>query len=159
MKRFRSLLAAPLAALVLAGGALVQPAMPTRAEEIWCFDDPVVAVNGHLLDIKVEQPLANILTMRSTTITVVIPKNVPGSVTMNDVSAFPMQTAVSRTGAAWSGSGAIPVTIVTSVSAKSNYPVQVAATPVLNVLGLLGSPSTATGTANTAIKLSTKVGG
>src|SRR5262245_23463625 len=110
------------------------------------------------MDIKVEQPLANLLTMRSTALTVLVPSNVSASVVLDDISAFPMKTTISRTGAAWSGIGSIPITITATVTAASAYPVQVVATKLLS-LGTVLSSSGASGHANTPVRLKTSVGG
>src|SRR5581483_2692403 len=113
------------------------------AFETWCFDDPVVSVNGNLVDIQVQLPLQYLLSMRRTTVTVVIPSNVRGAVVLNDVSAFPMTTTIAATGPRWSGSGPVPVTIVTSVQSAVSHAVKVQATPLANLsrLSLLGRPA------------------
>lgn len=129
-----------------------------RAVDAWCADDPVVSVNGQLLDIQLQMPLANLLTMRSTTLTVIIPSNVTGAVVLDDVSAFPMHTSVSPTGPAWSGAGAVPITIQAWVVATTSYPERVVATPVLNLTTPLAPPATASGTANSLLTLLTAIG-
>ncbi len=134
-------------------------ARPAHADALWCFDDPVISVGGRLVDVQVQMPIANLLTMRSTTLTVVIPKNVSGAVVLNDVSAFPMRTIVSATGPAWNGSGSIPITVTANVSAWTNYPIKLTVRPVLNLSNLLSvlSASTASGTANTPLVLRTSL--
>ena len=150
----RRLLLALCVPLCLVLGAMPALAGHARADEVWCFDDPVISVDGHLVDVKVEMPLANLLTMRSTATTVVIPKNVPGSVVLNDISAFPMQTTISRTGAAWSGHGSLPITILTTVTASQSYPARVIAEADLTGLLMLGRPATVNGITNTTMHLS-----
>lgn len=112
------LLAAVL--MVLAGGA--------SAYELWCADDPVVAVEGRLLDIQVQMPVDHLLEMRSTTLTVVIPRNTTGAVVVDDVSAFPMRTSIAPTGPPWAGTGGVPVTLVVEVEAATSYPIRLVAT-------------------------------
>jgi hypothetical protein len=143
--------------LCLVLGFLPALAGQAHADDVWCFDDPVISVNGHLVDVKVEMPLANLLTMRATTLTVVIPKNVSGFVVLNDISVFPMKTTVSRTGAAWSGHGEVPITVLATVMATTSYATRVIATADLSVLLPLASV-TVTGTTNTTMRLSMGLG-
>ena len=146
-------------------------AAPRRADayDTWCAVDPIFWIGGHLLDVQVQMPVRYLVTMRSTTLTVVIPQNVPGFVLVDDISAFPMQTSVESRGPRWDGSGPIPVTIIVVVQADIDYEVRVTATPVLSlpspVAGLtttLGSvvygPSTISGTANSRLVLSIALG-
>jgi len=78
-------------------------------------------------------PVSNLLSMRSTSLTIIIPANASGAVVVDDVSAFPMKTTISATGPVWNGLGALPITIVTDVSAGTNYQVRVKATPVASL--------------------------
>jgi hypothetical protein len=157
-RRIRILALAPLLALALFTVGTTRQAAPADAFETWCFDDPIIIVDGQLIDIRVNLPLANLLTMRSTTLTVVIPSNVKGAVVLDDVSAFPMKTVVSATGPKWSGKGNLPITVKAHVTSTKAFPIQVVATPLIGLnaplLGLL-SPLTgttkATGTANTTL--------
>lgn len=151
----------PVLALVLALSSVAAlRGGRAQAWESWCFDDPVIAVDGQLIDLRVQLPLAQLLAMRSTTLTVVIPSNVRGAVVLDDVSAFPMKTVVSPTGPAWNGKGTLPLTVTTSVSATAGFPIKVVATPLLGIgaplLGLL-SPLTgttsATGQANSPLTM------
>jgi len=128
------------------------------AGETWSADDPVVSIGGRLLDIQVQMPLEHVVTMRSTTLTVGIPRNVAGVVLVDDVSAFPMQTTMTATGAPWNGIGAIPIKLVVVVSAASDYPVRVVATPLANLTTPLAAPTTVTGAANTRIVVPMSLG-
>src|SRR5215207_9661919 len=69
-------------ALFAVAALAVAAATPDRADawEVWCFDDPVISVNGNLVDIQVQMPLDHLLTMRSTNLTIVIPSNTSGAV-------------------------------------------------------------------------------
>src|SRR5215216_5043543 len=129
--------------------------VPDRAAayETWCADDPVVSVGSRLADIQVQQPADKVAVMRATTLTVIIPQNVPGAVVVDDVSAFPMRTTVVARGPKWDGAGPIPVTIVVEVTASSSYPVRVVASPLPSAATPLASPVTATGTSNARIEL------
>ena len=155
MRRILLALCLPLC-LVL--GLMPALAGHAGADDIWCFDDPIISVNGHLVDVKVEMPLANLLTMRSTALTVVIPKNVPGFVVLNDISVFPMQTTISRTGAAWSGHGSVPITVLARVTASKTYAARMIATSDLALLLPLAPPVTVNGTSNTTMRLSMGLG-
>src|SRR4051794_16221173 len=117
----------PIRLAIAAAAALALCAIATigrgdqkaSAFETWCFDDPVVSVNGNLVDIQVQLPLLNLLSMRRTTVTVVIPQNVKGYVVVNDISAFPMTTTISATGPTWSGKGAVTITVITNVQSTA----------------------------------------
>jgi hypothetical protein len=128
---------------VLLGLALV-PAKSARASADWCWDDPIISVGGRLMDIQVQMPVKHLLTMRSTTLLVIIPRNMYGFVVLDDISAFPMETMVRPWGPAWDGKGDIPITIVATVVAKTDYDIRIVAKPVLNlsspVQTLLSSP-------------------
>jgi hypothetical protein len=129
-----------------------------KAGETWCADDPVVSVGGRLLDIQVQMPVDNVLTMRSTALTVVIPQNLAGSVVVDDISAFPMHTTVSPTGPAWAGSGPVPITIQVQVAAATAFPVRVVATPLLNLTTPLASTTSAVGEANALLTVPMTLG-
>ncbi len=150
--------AALAAALVVIGIAAAAPRGHAQAFDAWCADDPIISVNGNLVDVQVQMPLANLLTMRSTSLTIVVPRNVSGSVVLDDVSAFPMHTTISATGKAWNGVGSVPITIDTYVSASSTYTTKVVATPVLNLSNLLASPSSTSGWTNELFALSMGIG-
>jgi hypothetical protein len=139
--------------------ALATSLIPGRAAgfEVWCADDPIVSVGGHLIDIQVQMPVDKLLAMRSTRLTVIIPRNVPGFVLLDDISAFPMQTTVVASDPPWAGTGSLPVRVMVDVTAALNYPVRVAAKPV-NLSTLLSGPTTATGTANIRIELRLALG-
>ncbi len=151
--RYRLLVAVVTLAVVLL--ALLAPlAGPVHAVDGWCADDPVLEVNGIALDLQVQMPVSDVLTLRSTTTTVVIPSNVRGRVLVDDVSAFPMTTRVAAIGAPWSGSGALPITVLVDVSAATSYPERVVATQPLTLTQILPNQATAMGTANTRLVLS-----
>jgi hypothetical protein len=146
-----------LSALLLTGTAFLA-AHRAHAFEGWCFDDPIIAVNGNLVDVRVELPLLKLLAMRSTSLTVVIPQNVSGSVVLDDVSVFPMKTTISPTGPAWNGTGSIPVTIRTMVNASGSFSIQTVATPLLNLTTPLAAPTGASGTTNATLSLPLTLG-
>ncbi len=129
----------------------LQPDRRALAYETWCADDPVIAVNGRLVDIQVQMPLQNVLAMRTTALTVVIPGNVAGSVVVDDVSAFPMQTQVVATAPAWNGRDPLPITVIADVTATTSYPIRLVITPLTDTGAPLAPPTVATGTANTRL--------
>lgn len=132
---------------------LCLPVAPAAASVTWCADDPLIAVEGRLLDIQVQMPVENLLTMRLTMLTVVIPQNVSGQVLVDDVSAFPMTTTISRTGPVWQGQGRLPVLVVVEVLAAASYPVRVVATRLGGPRSPLAGPSMAYGSANARFSL------
>ncbi|MER3419047.1 MAG: hypothetical protein C4290_00305 [Chloroflexota bacterium] len=137
---------------ILVGSSLaLWPGWPAAAYETWCADDPLVAVDGRLLDIQVQMPLQNVATMRATTLTVVIPSNVAGSVLVDDVSAFSMQTRVVASAPAWDGRGPLPITVIVDVTATVSYPIRAVITPLTGAGVPLAAPIVATGTANTRL--------
>ena len=147
-----------LPALVCALAVTLLSAGHAEAYETWCFDDPVVSVNGRLVDIQVQMPSHKVSEMRSTKLTVVIPNNVSGSVVVDDVSAFPMQTTISPTGPKWDGSGPLSITIVVDVTTDTSYEVRVVATPLLNLTTPLAEPTTDTGTTNVPLRMPMSLG-
>lgn len=128
------------------------------AYDFWCADDPIVSVDGRLVDIQVQMPVAHLATMRSTMLTVVIPRNTFGAVLVDDVSAFPMQTTISPTAPAWDGTGALPITIVVEVTALTRYEIRVTATQLLNFTTPLGSPTIASGTTDVPVRMKMSLG-
>jgi hypothetical protein len=134
--------------VVLALGAHVRRA---TAVDSWCADDPVVAINGLPLDVQVQLPTADALTLRSTALTIVIPRNVTGQVVVNDVSAFPMTTVIAATAPPWFGRGMLPITIQVEVTAAITVPVQVVATQTPTGPALLPNQVSASGSANTTL--------
>jgi len=154
--RHRLVLASFVAFLLCATAGV--PVTPAAASAGWCWDDPLVAVNGHLIDIRVGMPLAHVATMRSTTLTVIIPRNVAGAVLVDDVSLFPMTTRIAATGPHWNGRGGLPVMLVAEVQASTSYPIELVATPLANLSQPLAPAVRATGTANTPLYLSLTVG-
>jgi hypothetical protein len=147
------------AALVILVSMVSLAIDPAAAYETWCADDPVVAIEGRLLDIQVQMPVSSVASMRSTTLTVIIPQNAAGHVVVDDISAFPMKTTVVARGPKWGRAGPVPVTIVVEVTAATSYPIRVTATPLLNLATVLTAPETAAGTANTRIELKLALGG
>jgi hypothetical protein len=155
--RSRPSRAARLTAPALLAGSLfagVLAQVPAHADD-WCFDDPIVSVQGHLLDIRTSLPVANVITMRNTVVTVVIPSNVHGAVLVNNVSAFPMTTTISASGPAWSGAGGIPVSVQALVTADVSFPVVLIVTPLGSALPLsaLGDPATTSGVTNATLNV------
>ncbi|MGD9891063.1 MAG: hypothetical protein AB7R89_14240 [Dehalococcoidia bacterium] len=148
-----------LVALLLAIVATAPSVNDATAYETWCADDPIVVVDGHLLHIQVQMPLAELLAMRSTRLTVVIPQNVGGFVLLDDISVFPMQTSVAARGPIWAGTGPLPVTVVVEVDATKSYPIRVVAKPVTPLTRLLAPPVTAIGTTNRRLELPLTLGG
>lgn len=155
-------------ALFLVGAMLAVAPLSARdaeAFDVWCWDDPIVSVGGRLVDIQVQVPLNHLVTMRSTALTVIVPSNVPGSVIVDNASAFPMKTTISPTGPAWSGRGGVPITIIANVTASQNFPIRLSVTQLadlyqpLSVVGaLLAGPITATGTANQPLQMTVTLG-
>jgi len=150
---FRALTALTL--LLATTFALTATAPHTQAFEAWCFDDPLIAVNGRLMDVQMRMPVAYAQTARSTALTIIVPKNVTGIVVLDDVSAFPMHTTISATAPAWSGTGAIPVVIQAYVSSATTFPTSVVATPLLAPGQIIGPSVSASGTTNSLITLKT----
>ena len=148
----RRLVLASLAALLLCAPVGV-PVLPATASAGWCWDDPLVLVNGRLLDIRVGMPIEYVATMRTTTLTIIIPRNVVGAILVHDVSAFPMTTQLAATAPPWNGRGEVPVRIVADVQASTSYPIALVATPLLTGREVLAPAIQATGTANTPLSL------
>jgi hypothetical protein len=147
-----------LPVLVLLVALAPLTARHAQAYESWCFDDPIISVNGRLVDVQVQMPVTSLLAMRSTALTVVIPRNVSGAVVVDDVSAFPMKTMIAATGPTWNGTGDLPITVVANVTAATDYSIRLQATPLLNLSMPLAGSTTAYGTANTALQMPMSLG-
>ena len=115
-----------------------------EAYETWCADDPVIMVGGRIADIQLQMPATQVAAMRSTALVVTVPRNVAGTVLIDDVSAFPMQTTILPLGPTWDGNGAIPITVIVQVDADAWYPIRVVITPASKLI----APTAATGTTN-----------
>ncbi len=138
--------------------SLRSTAPPAVAYDVWSADDPIVSIGGRLLDIQVQVPAAKVATLRSTTLTVRIPRNVSGVVLVDDVSAFPMQTTIASTAPAWDGTGPLPITLIAEVTTGESIPIRVVATPLL-ALGVPAAASTTVeGTANIPLRLPLTLG-
>lgn len=150
---------AVLVAGMVLGLLLVGQAPRTAsASAEWCWDDPVILVDGRIVDIRVGLPLRQLLTTRSTTLTIVIPANVQGTVLVDDISAFPMSTSISATGAAWSGKGALPITVITDVQSATPYEFSVTVTPLADLSRLLQAPVAARGVTGTRLLTPVQLG-
>jgi hypothetical protein len=154
---------------IVVGALTLSSPRQASAYDTWCADDPIVWIGGHLLDVQVQMPVSRVLTMRSTTLTIIIPRNVPGFVLVDDISAFPMTTTVSARGPRWDGKGSLPITIIASVQATTSYEVRVTATPLLNSHSLtagaastlasaVSGPAMTTGVTNTNVVLPFQLG-
>jgi hypothetical protein len=154
----RRRLAIGLPLLALVAGGLLRGA-PAAHADMWCFDDPLVSVGGRLLDIRAGMPTANLLSARTTTLTVIIPQNVSGAVLVDDISAFPLQTTIVASGPVWGGSGPLPVTVRSYVAAATPFPTNLTVTPLVAPGVPLGSASSAFGSTNTPLTLTLTLGG
>jgi hypothetical protein len=87
-----------------------------------------------------------------------IPRNVSGTVLVDDVSAFPMETTIAPTAPAWDGSGPLPITLIVEVAADTSFPIRLVATPLLALDTPLAGPTIAEGTANSPLRLPLTLG-
>jgi hypothetical protein len=123
--RLHRAVAFTLAALFLVGLALVRPDAAS-AELSWCWDDPIVSINGRVLniDIGVQGDAATVSsTVKSTTTTIYLPRNVSARNLGSTNTYFREKVHFRTTRSTWSG-GPIPVSVVTEFKATGRLNAQ-----------------------------------
>ncbi|HEY7269556.1 MAG TPA: hypothetical protein VH951_06990 [Dehalococcoidia bacterium] len=87
----------------------------------WCFSDPLVLVQGRVLDVQSGIPVANLRDLDGPVdVKLYLPDNVKASVLLNLGVPYQERVTIVRTGATWKPGTDIPVHVeVTAHSAKS----------------------------------------
>ncbi len=96
-------------------------ARSASAFDVWCYDDPLVSINGRIVDtqVGVQAPLQTAQSaVQAATITYILPSNVSASLIASTNWVFPENVVFQNSAPAWNG-GAIPVTIQVSFQATS----------------------------------------
>jgi len=110
---------------ILALGLSRAPA--AHADLIWCFDDPVLVVNGTPVLLKVGVPLDRRGAVVSSSLTVTVPENVTAHLAGASITNFPIAVTLTRSGV-YSGVGPVPVSVAGLVVASTASPAILQAT-------------------------------
>lgn len=120
-----------LAGLLLTGSALAF-ARPAAASQGWCWDDPVVQIGPHRVDIAngvFGEPAEVDKNVKQAINTIYVPRNVPVELVSYTKTYFKDKKVIwERTDETWTPGQAIPVTVVTTYKAKQEMPARTVAT-------------------------------
>ena len=102
--------------------ALIATGAVAHAETEWCAEDPVLVIDGRVVDITTTFDRAYLGTIRDAILfEVEVPENVM-SVAAIGVSTFvPHEIQISRTLPAWDGLGSLPVVARVTVRADASF--------------------------------------
>jgi hypothetical protein len=118
-------LALVLALLCLLGPASLRPGVAS-AELSWCWDDPIVSINGKVVNIDIGvrgEPEEVAAAVKSTTTTIYLPRNVSARKLGSTNTYFREKVRFVTTDARWSG-GPIPVSVVTEFTSSGRFDAQ-----------------------------------
>lgn len=113
--------------LVLLGMLLVAAGFATQSRtaessDWWCWDDPVLVVNGQAVRILAGVPATDGRLVRMAEITVVVPEGVEARLVASVSIWFPLSTRLVRAGAV-GGDGTVLVTAILTVQASGALPI------------------------------------
>jgi hypothetical protein len=115
--------AAPaLAGLALLAGGLVQQVPPAGAFAEWCFDDPVVSINGQQVHINngvMDSSTSVSKDVQGASVTVSVPKGASAKIVSPTGQLFIETVVIKTTSSTWSA-GPVPVQVSTSFITKQN---------------------------------------
>ena len=110
---------AMVTSIMLVATAFARPA-PSSADLVWCWTDPVLVINGKVVNIKVGVPEAQRHSAKSS-LTVTVPANVSAILAGTNAANFPVDVRLVQSGT-YDGSGPIPVTATAVVAAPDETP-------------------------------------
>ena len=118
------LVLAALAALLLLGVAAVR-VPPARANVAWCWNDPVLVVNGRAVQLKLGVPLSEAATVTDATLVVTVPAGVPATLAAANAAAFITRLRLDVVLAtdpslAYNGTGPVPVRVEATINAPTS---------------------------------------
>jgi hypothetical protein len=117
----KSILTGLLLALVATLGIGLAP-NSARADEDWCADDPLVAIQGKVVDIEVGIPLAHIKDLTGpAVVNVYVPSNVSANVLLTTGLLYPITVNVIHTKSPWTPGTPVKVNVQTYVPASSAF--------------------------------------
>ena len=116
------------AAIALAAFAVALVQQPSRASADlgWCVNDPVLVINGRTVHINVAVPVEHRLLVTRSTLTVVVPANVPAQLSGINATNFPITIELVRRGT-HSGDGPVRVTAEAVVYGPDGMPTRLSA--------------------------------
>jgi hypothetical protein len=103
-----------------------------RAYESWCFDDPVVDINGHPVTIAVGvsgTPTVIDTTVQRAEVRIVVPKGVRVKTVGKTHMYFAETVRVIQTATPWQPGTAVPVRVEVSFTSKADLPAMMTITP------------------------------
>jgi hypothetical protein len=109
-----------MAVMLGAIAMLARPSGPAEASEWWCWDDPVIVINGQVLHVLtgVENRAAHRVTLADVVITV--PNGVDAKMTASNSPRFPQQARLVRAGSL-NADGSIPITASVTVNGHGRF--------------------------------------
>ena len=116
---------------LLAFVALVQQPGTASASVGWCLDDPTLVVNGRTVHINIGVPSDLRRSVDYVTLVVEVPSNVSASLSGTNAAQgtgiLGVRSTLSFTGAIYSGTGPIPVTVTATVNSAVVMPTRLSA--------------------------------
>lgn len=117
----RKLIAATLAAAVLGVVmALGRISGSADASVWWCWDDPVLVIDGQVLHIYTGVPSSAIKRVTLADLVITVPPGVDVKMTANNAPRFPQQARLVRSGAV-NPDGSIPITATVTVNGHGRF--------------------------------------
>ncbi len=147
MKRLlASILITAIAALaVLTGGRIAQ------ASWDWCFEDPIVDINGSRVTIEIGIPVSNLPDIKGpVTVRIAVPKKVDAIIVFVTNDSFQEDVRIVRTDAKWEQGEAVPVSVTARADGTTIFPVAMRVSYPDGTGGT--SVATITGTANRQLR-------
>ncbi len=130
MKRFLTALVA-IAALAFSTG-LGRSTTAGAADE-WCWEDPIVSINGHVVHIDLGMAKADLPKLTGTVqVTIFVPQGVPASVVNVDQTYFKENVRIMRSWEVWKSGEPIPVFVSVYVPSSSSVKVAMRITYDIN---------------------------
>jgi hypothetical protein len=116
----RQIAASLMAVMLGAIAVLARPAGSADASEWWCWDDPVVVINGQVIHVLtgVESRAVHRVTMADVVITV--PNGVDARMTASTAPRFPQRARLVRSGSV-NADGSIPITASVTVNGHGRF--------------------------------------
>lgn len=139
----RKFLFVAAAVMLLAASALAHQSSAAHADELWCFDEPAVVVNGVTVQVWLAVPQSQQSAVSNSTVFITVPANVDAHLLPDTPGPLHISTMLIRAGS-YSGSGAVPVAAAALVKANSTIPTQLIATEngatLAKTTGATGTP-------------------
>ncbi len=125
-RRRAGAVSALLVALAAGLGSLLATTGGANAGLSWCADDPLIYIDGHLVDVNAQAPLEQLGNISGDVVfTVHAPKGSTVKVVLETSVWFPVRTVVLKDQPAWNGKTKLTVPIEIDVTPKSgSFPIR-----------------------------------